>query len=120
RVALRAVAIASCLAGPLAIATGQEPGDAGREEGDLQSFLDADAEDLSTRLEVLRHALDQADQRMVFLTFLQLHGDRVRAEQVLYPNRGGDLTPGHVFGPTAADPAEARPGLVLVHGGYHA
>lgn len=92
----------------------------GRREGDLNPSIDTEAEDLRIMVEALRHRVDEVDQRLIQLRFLQEHGEEIRLEQVLYPNRGGDLTPAYVFHPATGTLSNSgRPGLVLLHGGYH-
>lgn len=98
-----------------AVALGQ-----GRREGDLNPSIDTESEDLRVMVEALRHRVDEVDQRLIQLRFLQEHGDAVRLEQMLYPNRDSALTPAYVFRPAGRDQEHApRPGLVLLHGGYH-
>lgn len=109
-------------AGLLALATPagiQGQTETGRQEGDLRASLDTEAEDLRVQVDALRHRLDEADQRMIQLGFVQEYGDRVRTQRVLYPNREAGLTPAYVFEPARREEGAKRPGLVMVHGGYH-
>lgn len=89
-----------------------------RQEGDLQPFINADATDTSTRLEVLTHNLYSVEQKLVAVSFRQLHGEHIRMESLLYPV-GLDLIPGYIFEPREREPGRRYPGLVFVHGGYH-
>ena len=114
-IAASALALAACTA-----ASAQSPKTA---EGRLDTSIDTEAEDISTRLEALRHDQYAIQQQLHAVLFNQTYGDRVRMQQLLYPNRDGDITPAYVFTarnpPDARAPAHSRPGLVVVHGGYH-
>ena len=91
----------------------------GRREGDLQTFINPEASDLNTKLEVLQQTLYEVNQKLTNLTFTQRYGDRIRMERVMYPNSDHGLTPGYVFTPARAEKVKRYPGLVAVHGGYH-
>jgi dipeptidyl aminopeptidase/acylaminoacyl peptidase len=91
----------------------------GRAEGDLQAFINPEANDLNTKLEVLQQSLYEVNQKLTNLTFMQRYGDRVRMDRVMYPNSDHGLTPGYVFRPAGAEKGQRHAGLVAVHGGYH-
>jgi len=97
----------------------QEASKGGRREGDLQTFINPEASDLNTKLEVMQQTLYEVNQKVIALTFLQRNGDRIRMERVMYPNSDHGLTPGYVFTPLRPEPGKRYPGLVTVHGGYH-
>lgn len=88
-------------------------------EGDLATFVNFDAKDTATKLEVLQHAVYEVNQRLIVESFAREHGSRVRINRVDYPNNDRELTPGYVFEPVTLDPAKKRPVLVVVHGGFH-
>jgi dipeptidyl aminopeptidase/acylaminoacyl peptidase len=90
-----------------------------RKEGELQTFINPEAKDLDTRLELLQQTLYEVDQKLTNLSFVQRYGDRIRMERVMYPNPDHDLTPGYAFTPLALEKGKRYPGLVAVHGGYH-
>jgi dipeptidyl aminopeptidase/acylaminoacyl peptidase len=90
-----------------------------RREGELQAFINPEAKDLDTRLELLQQTLYEVDQKLTNLTFAQRNGDRIRMERVMFPNPDHDLTPGYVFTPLPLEKGKRYPGLVAVHGGYH-
>jgi dipeptidyl aminopeptidase/acylaminoacyl peptidase len=90
-----------------------------RREGELQPFINPEAKDLDTKLEVLQQALYEVDQKLTNLTFAQRYGDRIRMERVMFPNPDHELTPGYVFTPIPLEKGKRYPGLVAVHGGYH-
>jgi len=97
----------------------QESPKGGRREGELRTFINPEASDLNTKLEVLQQTLYEVNQKLTNLTFQQRYGDRVRMERVMYPNSEHGLTPGYVFSPARSEKGERHPGLVAVHGGYH-
>jgi dipeptidyl aminopeptidase/acylaminoacyl peptidase len=97
----------------------QEASKGGRREGDLQTFINPEANDLNTKLELLQQTLYEVNQKLTNLTFMQRYGDRIRMERVMYPNSDHGLTPGYVFAPARAGKEARHPGLVAVHGGYH-
>jgi dipeptidyl aminopeptidase/acylaminoacyl peptidase len=97
----------------------QEASKGGRREGDLQTFINPEANDLNTKLDVLQQSLYEVNQKLTNLTFLQRYGDRIHMERVMYPNSDHGLTPGYVFTPARAEKDKRYPGLVAVHGGYH-
>jgi dipeptidyl aminopeptidase/acylaminoacyl peptidase len=115
----RVTALVVTLLAAVALVQAQAPPDGGRREGDLRASVDTETEDLRVMVDALRHRVDEADQRLIQLAFVQQYGDRVRTERVLYPNRAADLTPGYVFEPVRREEGKSFPGLVLVHGGYH-
>ena len=86
---------ACCVLVPLVWA--QEASKGGRREGDLQTFINPEAIDLNTKLEVLQQSLYEVNQKLTNLTFMQCNGDRIRMERVMYPNSDHGLTPGYVF-----------------------
>lgn len=92
-------------------------------EGRLDASVDTEAGDVQTRLEAMRHDQYAIQQQLYALQFNQSYGDRVRMQQLLYPNRDGDITPAYIFTarnqPETGTPARSKPGLVIVHGGYH-
>jgi dipeptidyl aminopeptidase/acylaminoacyl peptidase len=90
-----------------------------RREGELQAFINPEAKDLDTRLEVLQQALYEVDRKLTNLTFAQRYGDRIRMDPVMFPNPDHGLTPGYIFTPISLQKGKRYPGLVAVHGGYH-
>ena len=114
RVALAAVAL---VLAPLVWA-GQAP-PSQRREGELQTFINPEAKDLDTKIELLQQTLYEVDQKLTNLTFMQRYGDRIRMEPVMFPNPDHGLTPGYIFTPILLEKGKRYPGLVAVHGGYH-
>jgi dipeptidyl aminopeptidase/acylaminoacyl peptidase len=97
----------------------QEPPGPERREGELQAFINPEAKDLDTRLELLQQTLWELDRRLVNLTFAQRYADRIRMDRVMFPNAENDLCPGWVFTPVKMEKGRRYPALVFVHGGYH-
>src|SRR5262245_17736277 len=48
----------------------QEASRGGRREGELQTFINPEANDLNTKLEVLQQTLYEVNQKVIALTFL--------------------------------------------------
>jgi dipeptidyl aminopeptidase/acylaminoacyl peptidase len=102
-----------------ALASAQEAPAEQRREGELQTFINPDAKDVATKLDLLLHTLYEVNQKLVMLDFRQQFGDRIRMDAVMIPNIDHDLTPGYVFRPVKMDSGKRYPGLVAVHGGFH-
>jgi dipeptidyl aminopeptidase/acylaminoacyl peptidase len=90
-----------------------------RREGELQPFINPEAKDLDTKLEVIQQTLYEVDQKLTNLTFAQRYGDHIRMERVMFPNPDHELTPGYLFTPIPLEKGKRFPALVAVHGGYH-
>jgi dipeptidyl aminopeptidase/acylaminoacyl peptidase len=87
------------------------------EEGPLTKYINLDANDADTKLEVIEQEVFQAEQQNVRLEFLLEYGDKVHMDFVMYPS-GEELIPGYVF--TAKNMGGGRhPAVVVVHGGFH-
>jgi dipeptidyl aminopeptidase/acylaminoacyl peptidase len=91
-------------------------------EGALSVHLDREPSDTGTQLALMQQELysQQVDTNM--LLFILQHGSNVKIERVLYPSNTPDheMIPGYVFTPAAGiPPGERRPGLLVVHGGFH-
>jgi dipeptidyl aminopeptidase/acylaminoacyl peptidase len=108
--------LAACLvvAAHAALAQAEAP----PKDGPLDKFINLDAKDTATRLEVVTQTLYEHEQRMIALGFAIEYAGRVQIRSVLYPAADKSLIPGYVF--RAARPqAGRRPALVVVHGGFH-
>jgi dipeptidyl aminopeptidase/acylaminoacyl peptidase len=87
------------------------------EEGPLTKYINLDASDADTKLEVIEQEVFQAEQQNVRLEFLLEYGDKVHMDYVQYPS-GEELIPGYVF--TAKNMGGGRhPAVIVVHGGFH-
>ena len=109
------------LAGSLAAsAAAQEaPTPEGRRPDELKAFINPDARDTGTKLDLLIHTLYEVNQRLVNVTFVQRYGDRIRMDRVMVPNAEKDLIPAWLFTPVGMDRGRRHPAIVAVHGGFH-
>ena len=86
-------------------------------EGPLTSYINLDAGDADTRLEIIEQEVFAAQQQNVRVECLLEHGDKVHMDYVQYPS-GEELIPGYVFTPKGMGSGK-HPVVVLVHGGFH-
>ncbi len=110
-------ALCACLFTLPAVA--QQADSAARRGDELQTFINPDAKDVNTKLDLLIHSLYEVNQKLVTLTFMQRYGDRIRMERVMAPNEEHDLVPAWVFTPAKMEPGRKYPAIVAVHGGFH-
>lgn len=89
------------------------------KEGALDKYINRDAKDVGTRLEVLQTTAYEADQNVIALSFMQEYGDRIRMKRVYFPTPDKLLIPGYVFSPAKREPGKRYPAIVIVHGGIH-
>lgn len=89
------------------------------KEGKLDKYINLDAKDTATRLDVLAHTLYEQEQRIITLNFQMEYGERVRLRRVAFPSADRTLIPGYVFTPRKMDNNKRYPALVMVHGGFH-
>lgn len=116
RPTLAALAILACAMPAMAQkpAKGAEPA-----EGVLTRYINLDAKDAETKLEIIQHEVFEAQQQNIRIEFMLKHGRTTNLDFVQYPS-GNELIPGYVFTPADGVPAgERRPAVVLVHGGFH-
>jgi dipeptidyl aminopeptidase/acylaminoacyl peptidase len=99
------------------VARGQEP--EARRPDELQTFINPDAKDVISKLDLLVHTLYEVNQKLVTLTFMQRYGDRIRMERAMVPNVEHELVPAWLFTPLKLEPGRRYPALVAVHGGFH-
>ncbi|MDB5707199.1 MAG: hypothetical protein JWN66_4315 [Sphingomonas bacterium] len=88
------------------------------KEGALTSYINLDATDAESKLEVIQHEVFAEQQQSVRLEFMLKHGATTNMEFVQYPS-GHELVPGYVFTPVGMPETERRPAVILVHGGFH-
>ena len=94
------------------------PGNGIETKEALDTFINADASDTSTRLEVLLQELYQTEEEVIVQSFTQEYGSRDHLRRVLYPS-GRELIPGYVFTPVNMKVGKRYPGLLILHGGFH-
>ena len=78
--------LAALLAAP---AGAQDPPVAASEKrpDELKTFINPDAKDTNTKLDLLIHTLYEVNQQLVNLQFAQRYGDRIRMEPADDPER---------------------------------
>jgi dipeptidyl aminopeptidase/acylaminoacyl peptidase len=89
------------------------------KEGALDKYINLDAKDTATRLDVATHTLYEQEQRIITLNFNMEYGDRVKLKRVAFASGDRTLIPGYVFTPRALQAGKRYPALVMVHGGFH-
>ena len=87
------------------------------KEGALTSYINLDAGDPATKLEVIEQELFATQQQNVRIEFRQQYGSIVHMDFVQFPS-GEELIPGYVFTP-ADGHKERAPAVLLLHGGFH-
>lgn len=92
---------------------------AARRADELQTFINIDAKDTQTKLDLLIHSLYEVNQKLVAVTFGQRYGDRIRMERVMVPNVNHDLIPTWLFTPKDMPSGRKYPAIIAVHGGFH-
>lgn len=90
-----------------------------RREDQLKTYLNMDAADTNTKLDLLIHTLYEVNQKVTTLSFIQRYGERITMERVMVPNRQYDLVPTWVFKPKEMESGKRYPAVVAVHGGFH-
>jgi dipeptidyl aminopeptidase/acylaminoacyl peptidase len=89
------------------------------EEGKLDKFINRDARDTTTKLEVIEQTLYEQHQDITLLMFLNQYSNRIHTERIQYPSVDGGLIPGYVFTSVSLDKNKRNPAVVIVHGGFH-
>lgn len=111
------VVLAALLAAPVLAQDAPPTGE--RRPDELKRFINPDAKDTNTKLDLLIHTLYEVNQRLVNLQFVQRHGDRIRMDLLQVPNKEKDLIPAWLFTPIRMDQGKKYPAIVAVHGGFH-
>ncbi|WP_147373829.1 alpha/beta hydrolase family protein [Massilia cavernae] len=93
--------------------------DAAPKEGTLDKYINLDAKDTATKLDITNHTLYEQEQRIITLNFHMEYGDRVKLKRVAFASADRTLIPGYVFTPRTMQAGKRYPGLVMVHGGFH-
>ena len=95
----------------------QEPVD--RRADELKVYLDLESKDTNVKLDQILHQLDEVNQKVVTLSFIQRYGDEIKMERAMVPNVNNDLVPAWVFKPVKLKQGKRYPAVVTVHGGFH-
>ncbi len=99
-------------------ANAQDEASKGAPKESLSSFINADAKDTGTKLEVIQQELYQSEEESILANFMLEYGARDHMKRVLYPS-GHELIPGYVFTPANMPAGRKYPGIILLHGGFH-
>lgn len=102
----------------LALAGAAHAQDGAPKEGALDKYINRDAKDTATKLDVVIHSVYEQEQRVIVLNFQLEHGDQVRIKRVAFPSKDV-LIPGYVFTPVKMVAGKRYPAIVMVHGGFH-
>jgi len=89
-----------------------------RRADELKTYLNMDAKDVDTRLDLLTHLLYEVNQKVIALTFSQRY-EHIEMVRAMVPNQDHDLVPAWVFRPKGLDKGKKHPAVVAVHGGFH-
>jgi dipeptidyl aminopeptidase/acylaminoacyl peptidase len=89
------------------------------EEGKLDKFINRDAQDTATKLEVIEQTIYEQQQEITLLMFLNQYSGRTHMERVQYPSADHAIIPGYVFTSAGLDKNKRNPAIVIVHGGFH-
>jgi dipeptidyl aminopeptidase/acylaminoacyl peptidase len=88
-------------------------------EATLDKFINRDAQDTTTKLEVIEQTLYEQQQEITLLVFLSQYGNRIHMERIQYPSADLGIIPGYVFTASGMDKNKRNPAVVLIHGGFH-
>ena len=88
-------------------------------EGRLDKFINRDAQDTTTKLEVIEQTIYEQQQEITLLLFLNQYGSRIHMDRIQYPSSDHGLIPGYTFTLATLDKNKRNPAVVLVHGGFH-
>jgi dipeptidyl aminopeptidase/acylaminoacyl peptidase len=89
------------------------------QEGKLDKFINADARDTATKLEVIQQTLYEQAQEITLLMFLNQYSSHIHMERALYPSTDSELIPVYILSSPGMDKNKKNPAVVLVHGGFH-
>ena len=100
-------------------ASGQET--AAPKEGALNTYLTREPTDTTGQLALMQQGLYQEQVDTNVVMFLLQYGSRIHMDRTYYPANTSDreMVPCYVFTPANMPRGARRPGLVMVHGGFH-
>ena len=100
----------------------QEPPEpAAPKEGTLNTYLNREPTDTNGQLSLMLQGMYQEQVETTVVMFLLQYGSRIHMDRTYYPASTSDheMIPGYVFTPVNMPRGAKRPGLVMVHGGFH-
>ena len=91
------------------------------KEGALNSYLAREPTDTAGQLALMQQNNFRLQVDTTVLLFLLQYGSRIHMDRTYYPANTSDheMIPGYVFTPLNMEKGTRRPGLVIVHGGFH-
>ena len=92
------------------------------KEGALNTYLAREPTDANGQLALMMQGMYQDQLDVTVVQFLLLYGSRIpHGSRTYFPANTSDheMIPGYVFTPAAMPKGTRRPGLVMVHGGFH-
>ena len=99
----------------------QEPAAGTPREGSLNSYLNREPTDTTGQLALMMQNLFEQQVDTTVVQFLLQYGSRIHMDRTQYPANTSDheMIPAYVFTPANMPAGQKRPGLVMVHGGFH-
>ncbi len=91
----------------------------GAAKQDLTQFVNMDAKDTATKLNLIQQDLYQEELSTAVIRFILEYGNKVHLEDVEFPSTDLSVVPGYLFTPVNMESGKTYPGLVFVHGGFH-
>jgi dipeptidyl aminopeptidase/acylaminoacyl peptidase len=91
------------------------------KEGALNTYLAREPTDTNGQLALMMQGMYQEQLDVTVVQFLLLYGSRIHMDRTYFPANTNDheMIPGYVFTPAGIATGSKRPGLVMVHGGFH-
>ncbi len=91
------------------------------KDGALNTYLAREPNDTNGQLALMMQGMYQEQLDVTVVQFLLLYGSRIHMDRTYFPANTSDheMIPGYVFTPAAMPKGTRRPGLVMVHGGFH-
>jgi len=91
-------------------------------EGTLDTFISREGKDVNSQLALILQTLYEERSDTTLLLFEHDYGARVHTKRIFYAANTADheYVPAYVFTPADLPAGKKLPGLVMVHGGYHA
>ena len=91
------------------------------KEGTLNTYLTREPSDTTGQLALMMQGMYQQQVDTTVLMFLLQYGNRIHMQRTYFPANTADreMVPCYVFTPANMQRGTRRPGLVMVHGGFH-
>ena len=91
------------------------------KEGALNTYLAREPTDTTGQLALMMQGMYQEQLDVTVVQFLLQYGSRIHMDRTYFPANTSDheMIPGYVFTPANMAKGSKRPGLVMVHGGFH-